>query len=264
MKLVQSVCCWLGGPAWKPPSSNASLSSLYQHPRALDLVATGFPKPARYYGSSITTRDELLAAAAAFKAQYIADMALAATDSSSGDTLSFASDDAATARGGAAAGGAEEGAGKVRAGCCGRPGARRVAAVKAAGAGKARAGCCGGGTSRESDEQSERAAARTARYPTGAWAQYRTLLWRELLSITRNPFDVAGRVLTFAWVGVFMGLLTFGTAVSHPPCLSTAPVCACLSQPLPTLPPPSHPPAPHFTLFTPPSPTPPPSPAAST
>jgi hypothetical protein len=43
--------------------------------------------------------------------------------------------------------------------------------------------------------------------------QFRTLLGRELLAITRNPFDVAARVLTFAWVGVFMGVLNFGVAV---------------------------------------------------
>lgn len=30
--------------------------------------------------------------------------------------------------------------------------------------------------------------------------EFTTLLWRELLSMTRNPYDVAGRTLTFCWV----------------------------------------------------------------
>jgi hypothetical protein len=50
-------------------------------------------------------------------------------------------------------------------------------------------------------------------YATGPWRQFSTLLWRELLAITRNPFDVAGRTLTFAWVGLFMGVLNYGIAV---------------------------------------------------
>jgi hypothetical protein len=44
--------------------------TLYPAPpiiRALDLVAIGFAKPPRFYGHTITNRDELLAASAAFK-----------------------------------------------------------------------------------------------------------------------------------------------------------------------------------------------------
>jgi len=145
-------------------------------------VAIGFPKPARYYGSSITDREQLVAAADAFKKQYLADMALAAAES--GDATSSASEDAVAA---AAAGGrGEGGAGKVMLRCCSRP---LVA----------------------EDAPDDKA---VPKYPTSAWRQYVTLLWRELLSITRNPFDVAGRTLTFAWVGLFMGILNFGSAVS--------------------------------------------------
>lgn len=35
------------------------------------------------------------------------------------------------------------------------------------------------------------------------------LLWRELLSITRNPADVAGRCLIFCWLAVFVGLIYY-------------------------------------------------------
>jgi len=51
-------------------------------------------------------------------------------------------------------------------------------------------------------------------FATGAFAQWRTLLGRELLSITRNPFDVAGRTLTFVGVGLLMGTLYYGLPVS--------------------------------------------------
>lgn len=34
-------------------------------------------------------------------------------------------------------------------------------------------------------------------YPTSLGRQFCSLLWREVLAITRNPFDLAGR-----WVGV--------------------------------------------------------------
>ncbi len=35
------------------------------------------------------------------------------------------------------------------------------------------------------------------------------LAWRELLAVTRNPADVAGRTLVFCWVGVIVGLIFF-------------------------------------------------------
>jgi hypothetical protein len=31
------------------------------------------------------------------------------------------------------------------------------------------------------------------------------LLWREALSVTRNPADVAGRMLIFTWISVLIG-----------------------------------------------------------
>ena len=36
------------------------------------------------------------------------------------------------------------------------------------------------------------------------------LSWRTFLSITRNPSDVAFRMLTFTWVGAFFGLIFYG------------------------------------------------------
>ena len=39
--------------------------------RALDLVAIGFAKPARFYGNTISTKEDLLAASNAFMAHYL-------------------------------------------------------------------------------------------------------------------------------------------------------------------------------------------------
>lgn len=56
-------------------------------------------------------------------------------------------------------------------------------------------------------------------FATTGLRQYKTLLGRELLSITRNPFDVAGRTLTFTWVGILMGILYYGLPVGVGTCL---------------------------------------------
>jgi hypothetical protein len=42
----------------------------------------------------------------------------------------------------------------------------------------------------------------------------RVLLWRELLSVTRNPADVAGRCLIFTWLAVFVGLIFYNLPTS--------------------------------------------------
>jgi len=42
----------------------------------------------------------------------------------------------------------------------------------------------------------------------------RVLLWRELLSVTRNPADVAGRCLIFTWLAVFVGLIFYNLPVT--------------------------------------------------
>jgi hypothetical protein len=39
----------------------------------------------------------------------------------------------------------------------------------------------------------------------GFWSQLSTLAHRELLLVTRNPADVAGRTLTFVWVAALVG-----------------------------------------------------------
>ncbi|KXZ56416.1 hypothetical protein GPECTOR_1g370 [Gonium pectorale] len=46
--------------------------------------------------------------------------------------------------------------------------------------------------------------------PPGWLRQVRALFWRELLSMTRNPADVAGRMLIFCWIALVVGIIFYG------------------------------------------------------
>ncbi|KAG2499204.1 hypothetical protein HYH03_002785 [Edaphochlamys debaryana] len=43
----------------------------------------------------------------------------------------------------------------------------------------------------------------------GWFRQVQVLTWREVLSVTRNPADVAGRMLIFCWVAIVVGLIFY-------------------------------------------------------
>jgi len=159
---------------------------------ALDLVAIGFHKPARYYGHTMRAREDVERAAGAFKSHYLASVEGAR-----------AADDGARERDAAAA--ALTLSARVRG----------AAAAGAAAIAKAPAACVRGAGARgavDADGSASGAAAlpkeRTS-YATGWFRQYGACLWREFLVITRNPADVAGRTLTFCWVGLLMGLLYY-------------------------------------------------------
>ncbi|GMH36516.1 hypothetical protein BSKO_04384 [Bryopsis sp. KO-2023] len=45
---------------------------------------------------------------------------------------------------------------------------------------------------------------------SASWlTQFTTLTWRSYLNVTRNPADVAGRMLTFTYVGAFIGIVFY-------------------------------------------------------
>lgn len=46
-------------------------------------------------------------------------------------------------------------------------------------------------------------------YNSNWFIQTTTLFWRAFLNITRNPADVAGRMLTFTYVGLFIGIIFY-------------------------------------------------------
>ncbi|GBF96283.1 ABC transporter G family [Raphidocelis subcapitata] len=183
---------------------------------ALDLVAIGFAKPERFYGATMTTRDQLMAAASAFKAHYLASHGLdgdepnsPAAGRSHGGRGPFAS-----SGGGAPPPAGQGGSGIARALCCGAGGAARGGGLPVVGSHTSlssleAAGPFGG--SRPPSAAGVGLGDVASKFATSAPRQCRTLLGRELLSITRNPFDVAGRTLTFVWVGIIMGALYYGT-----------------------------------------------------
>ncbi|GLC35968.1 hypothetical protein PLESTB_000524500 [Pleodorina starrii] len=45
--------------------------------------------------------------------------------------------------------------------------------------------------------------------PPGWLAQVRVLTWRELAAMTRNPADVAGRMLIFCWIALVVGIIFY-------------------------------------------------------
>jgi ATP-binding cassette, subfamily G (WHITE), member 2 len=161
---------------------------------ALDLVAIGFHKPARYYGHTMRAREDVERAAGAFKAHYLASVegARAADDGArAADAAAAALTLSARVRGAAAAGAAA--IANAPAACV--RGAQGSGAVDADG---------GDGTTAPPTPANDRTT-----YATGWFRQYAACLWREFLVITRNPADVAGRTLTFCWVGLLMGLLYY-------------------------------------------------------
>jgi hypothetical protein len=185
-------------------------------------VAIGFSKPAHYYGSTITTRDELLAASGSFKAHYLARAGLTGDE---GGSPRRGSVPGSPPRG-SSGGGAETGASSNTSGSfLGSRFGRRRAAPQSGG--MRLVASVGELSTLDGQPGGSEAAAAAARRSSGGGAdgsapgrgaagplkQWRTLLWRELLAITRNPFDVAGRTLTFAWVGLLMGILYYGLPV---------------------------------------------------
>jgi hypothetical protein len=162
---------------------------------ALDLVAIGFHKPKRFYGHTITTKEQLQSVSAAFVTRYREkagiknDLAAPAAALTLHDQLAGLGGKLRGVMRRSSAGGALSSATAV------------VHAHAVTGAGHADAPGAG-----EADQLEPAAAPLWA---TGWWSQYSACLGRELLAVTRNPADVAGRTLTFSWVALLMGLLYF-------------------------------------------------------
>ncbi len=159
---------------------------------ALDLVAIGFHKPKKFYGHTITTKEQLQSVSAAFVARYREAQGL--KDSPADSPTHMGGSLGSKLRGAmrrSSAGGALSAASRS-----GAPPTTSSSSNSLASA----AGPAG---------EEQLAPPATPLYATGWWSQYRACLGRELLAVTRNPADVAGRTLTFSWVALLMGLLYF-------------------------------------------------------
>ncbi|KAI8463050.1 MAG: P-loop containing nucleoside triphosphate hydrolase protein [Monoraphidium minutum] len=157
----------------------------------MDLVNVGFvTKPLLGGGNTIATREDLAAAAATFAVHYRATHTPAAAAAAGAAKLA-----APGAPAGAAGG---KGGADCDSGCIGGDDVLRQLDVEAGSPGSA-------GSARGRARQAG-ALPDKRRRPTW-WTTFRALLWREMLGTIRNPADVAGRMLLFAWMGVFCGLV---------------------------------------------------------
>ncbi|KAF8067234.1 ctr9 [Scenedesmus sp. PABB004] len=152
----------------------------------MDLVNIGFKKPESLFGRMMNSLDELTTHADAFRKRYLA--ALPPSGPGAAAAAAAARSDDAQRAGDAGNGGQAAAMHKVL----------DAVEERGEGGGAVRGGLCGlGGAPRPP--------------PTSAtwFSQFRILLWRELLAVTRNPADVAGRCLIFCWLAVFVGLIYY-------------------------------------------------------
>lgn len=158
----------------------------------LDLVAIGFHKPKRFYGHTITTFDELSRASSEFVSSFTK---LSGVIPFGGGSSSMIGDKSLGQ--------------KVQA---------RM--NKFVGIQSSSADTSSLASSTVATLQANIAAAipagtaqilpKQSKWASGWWRQFASCYERELLSITRNPADVAGRTMTFAWVAILMGILYYG------------------------------------------------------
>jgi hypothetical protein len=60
------------------------------------------------------------------------------------------------------------------------------------------------------------------KYAVGWWRQYRVLLWRSLLSYTRNPSDVAGRIFMAIGTSLVGGLVFINSVKGTSVCMAVS------------------------------------------
>lgn len=177
---------------------------------ALDLVAIGFQKPVSLFGHSITSMEQLQAASVQFVSNYRAlSGAVLYRDGSTSMMI-----------------GTKSLKHRVRArmqkysGTAMLPGAQQPGLQVYVGAHGSVQSSDGVGPQVSSvigdpvgtvaaDEGDGTIKAPESVYATGWWRQFTACYGRELLAITRNPADVAGRIMTFTWVGILTGILFY-------------------------------------------------------
>uniref|UniRef100_A0A383VMS4 ABC transporter domain-containing protein n=1 Tax=Tetradesmus obliquus TaxID=3088 RepID=A0A383VMS4_TETOB len=147
----------------------------------LDLVATGFDKPQQLFGNAMMAREDIPAAADAFLAHY-----LQTTNKNQQDTAGEAVS-------------------------IHKPPKRSASASSLS----ALRSCVGGSGSLQAMQPAR------WEYPTSLGRQFCSLLWREVLAITRNPFDLAGRILTCTYLGLVFGLVFYNTPADTLPGVRT-------------------------------------------
>jgi hypothetical protein len=181
---------------------------------ALDLVAIGFQKPVHLFGHSITTMEQLQAASIQFISNYraISGVALYRDGSQSMMIGTKSLKHRVRTRmqkysGTAVLPGSAHGAQQAAA----DPGLHVYVGAHGTSDGVTpQASIIGDpiGAANEGDTGMVHAAPDSI-YATGWWRQFTACYSRELLAVTRNPADVAGRIMTFTWIGILTGILFY-------------------------------------------------------
>uniref|UniRef100_A0A383VRM2 ABC transporter domain-containing protein n=1 Tax=Tetradesmus obliquus TaxID=3088 RepID=A0A383VRM2_TETOB len=176
---------------------------------ALDLVAIGFHKPKRFYGHTITNMEQLTRASNEFVASYTAQSGILPFGGGNSSMIGSKSlGQKMQARmnkmvgvqpGASAAAGGMSQIARLSGSSDGDMYVESLAVTSAAGEG-----------SFDAAEPVQVSTKKQGKWATGWWRHFISCYNRELLAITRNPADVAGRTMTFAWVAILMGLLYYG------------------------------------------------------
>lgn len=182
---------------------------------ALDLVAIGFHKPKRFYGHTITNAEELTRASNDFVSSYTS---LSGVIPFAGDSSSMIGSKSLSQK-------MQAKMSRVvgtKSNLTGVTSSSLVHRVSASSSSR-NSGSLDGevtelpqiihGSASEKKKQRVTAddlkPAQQSKWATSWLRHFMSCYGREVLVITRNPADVAGRTMTFAWVAILMGILYY-------------------------------------------------------
>eukprot|EP00877_Chromochloris_zofingiensis_P013185 jgi/Chrzof1/811/Cz01g29200.t1 len=180
----------------------------------MDLVNVGFQKPTKYYGRMMNSKEELKGAAEKFTKWYLeqqegtryAGPGAAAADAEDDqlDNIDVDADHAPASSTAHKVQFDDDVPKDVEAG------GNRINLHKAL-ATHSRLQKAGTGQGIQGGGRGAGGGGGKQKHSAGAnwFTQFRILLWRELLSVTRNPADVAGRMLVFTEIAIFTGLIFY-------------------------------------------------------
>jgi hypothetical protein len=195
---------WFGHLGYAYDASQHGVASDW----ALDLVAIGFHKPKRFYGHTITNMEQLTCASNEFVTSYTAQSGIVPFGGGNSSMIGSKSlGQKMQARMNKMAGVQSTGNSAVA-------GMRNIARLSGSSDGdmyvEPLSVSTPGEASFSAAEPAQVSTKKQGKWATGWWRHFISCYNRELLAITRNPADVAGRTMTFAWVAILMGLLYYG------------------------------------------------------
>jgi len=217
--LRDNMVPWFGTQGYSYDASQHGVASDW----ALDLVAIGFHKPRRFYGHTITNMEQLQQASSHFVTQYTECPEIVLYPGGSESMIGQRSISQKVQARMQQLVGVRRTNDMSGANMRSMGGASSCASYDASSTCSSTGGLHGDVKLMESckdvavmtsvadvTHSPSSKSVKQGKWATGWWRQFASCYGRELLSITRNPADVAGRTMTFAWVAILMGLLYYG------------------------------------------------------